>query len=93
MKIFLIISIILVGVPLIVRLHLILIKGYYPYRWLAQSVAYPFLYWWINRSCKRLGVVELDKSIDKILKQRDSWFVRKLLNLVMSYRLKIDDNV
>jgi hypothetical protein len=80
--------IIIVSIILII-VHRKAIKTYYPYRWLMLSIAYPFLYYHYKSRLKYLSKNELEKVIDKLVKQRDSWFIRGLLNLTVSYRLRL----
>lgn len=77
----------------IVELHRRAIKRVYWYWWLSQTIGYPFMWLYYKRKLKYLSVKELDALTDNLVTFPDTWFIRKLLVLVVSQRIKLEDYV
>jgi len=91
MKALLLIILAVIALSFVFVAHRKALKTCYRYRWAMLSIAYPFIYLHYRERLKYLSQSELETVIDKLVMQRDSWFIRRLLNLTVYYRLRLGD--
>lgn len=84
---------ILATVAVMLALHERWVKSVYWYWWLSHTIGYPFTWLYYKRKLKYLSVKELDALTDKLVKFPDTWFIRELIVLVVSHRIKLEDYV
>ena len=75
---------------LVVIVHRRLKKKIYPYRWIYYSISYPILRIVYKNRLQYLSITQLDKLVDKLLLQPDSWFIRRLMILTVKYQLRLN---
>ena len=67
----------------------LLFRNWYPWRWVLQSIRYPLTRLHYKRNLKYLSLLELEVTLDALVKERDSWYIRKLMILVTECKLKL----
>ncbi len=66
---------------LIVNIHRFLRRKFYPYKWLVESICYPYTRWFYKRQMRYLSIKDIDKLMDKLVQEPDSWYIRRLIEL------------